>query len=665
MSRNGAIPLARRRFMRWCAGLIALSAGALASGCATLLRPRTSIAAQCRQPPDDGSFDYVVVGSGAGGGPLACNLALAGFRVLLLEAGGDEDSLVYDVPAFHALASEDERYTWNFYVRHYADPTQQARDCKYLPEHDGVLYPRCSTIGGCTAHNAMILVYPHNSDWDHIAALTGDPTWRSDSMRGFFERIERCGYRVRVAAQRRGFCGWLPTHVADPLLAARDPNVQTLVWESVAALLGPFQGRLDRFLGRVRQGIDPNDWSFVTDSATGICMTPMTTDGVRRAGSRELIRRVAAACPDQLVVRQHALATRVLFDEHARATGVEYLRGERLYGAAARPAAPGSGQRATAVARREVILCAGAFNSPQLLMLSGIGPRAELERIGIPVRVDLPGVGRNLQDRYEISVVSRASRDFALMRGMSLEPPGRGEAGDEPFREWRNGFGPYTTNGVVTSMIKHSRSAGTEPDLFMFALLGSFKGYFPNYSKEIARRKDVFTWAILKAHTHNHSGCVTLRSADPRDTPHIEFNYFAGAGGEEDLDALVEAIETVRDVNRRCGDMIAEELEPGAACATRDEVRQYVRDQAWGHHACGTCCMGPAEDAQAVVDSAFRVRGTQGLRVVDASVFPEIPGFFIACAVYMIAEKASDVIVADASGLAAQAHPSSATRGGT
>jgi choline dehydrogenase len=634
--------------MRWCAALLASSLGTLASGCASLLRPQTATSAQCRNATTEGPFDYVVVGSGAGGGPLACNLALAGFRVLLLEAGGEEDSLEYEVPAFHALASEDERYAWNFYVRHYADRAQQARDCKYVPERDGVLYPRCSTLGGCTAHNAMICVYPHNGDWDRIAALTGDATWGSDDMRALFQRVERCEYRIRAATHRRGFGGWLPLNVADPLLAARDANVQSLVWESVTALLGPVQGRLDRLLGRVRQGIDPNDWSFVADNATGLCMTPMSTDGVRRVGSRELIRCVRAACPDRLVVQTHALATRVVLDTQLRATGVEYLTGERLYRAAPPPGMPEGGQRATAIASREVIVCAGAFNSPQLLMLSGIGPRADLERLGIRPRVDLPGVGRNLQDRYEISVISRARREFELMRGMSLRPPVAGEAGDEPFREWRNGAGPYTTNGVVTSIVKRSASAGAEPDLFMFALLGSFRGYYPKYAQDIVKRKDVFTWAILKGHTRNRSGCVKLRSADPRDVPHIEFNYFAGEGGEQDLDAMVEAVETVRDINRACGDVIAEEIEPGAECATRDALRRYIRDQAWGHHACGTCRIGPPTDDDAVVDSAFRVRGTKGLRVVDASVFPYIPGFFIACAVYMIAEKASDAIVADA-----------------
>ena len=644
--------VARRRVLRAFAAVGALAV-ALVSGCGALFRagddgPSGDIA--CRESAGDDAFDYVIVGSGAGGGPLAANLARAGFRVLLLEAGGDDDSYDYDVPAFHARASEDDRYAWNFFVRHYADDARQRRDPKFRAAENGVLYPRCATLGGCTAHNAMILLYPHNSDWDNIAAITGDASWSSDNMHRYFTRLERCEYVSRIdAASRHGFDGWLATNVADPLLMVRDAFAQGLVKamlrESFATLGRPFS----RVLGRLASHFDPNDWRLVRQSGEGVCVMPVSTQGGHRVGSREYIRRVQRACPDRLVVRTRALVTRVVLDEHRRATGVEYLSGRHLYRADPLHAVADVPQREQVAARREVILCAGAFNTPQILKLSGIGPRAELERHGIAVRHDLPGVGENLQDRYEVSVVTRMRADFSLVEGMRFRPPAPGEEPDPQFREWLRGAGPYTTNGAIVSMMKRSRQERPEPDLFIFGLLGSFSGYYPGYSRAIAKGEDYFSWAILKAHTGNSAGRVTLRSNDPRDVPDVNFHYFdEGTGAVDDLDSVVEGVETVRRITARCDDIIAEELSPGAAVRTPDEIRRFVQDTAWGHHASCSCRMGPRNDAGAVVDSRFRVHGVAGLRIVDASVFPKIPGFFIAAAVYMISEKASDVIAEDA-----------------
>jgi choline dehydrogenase len=635
-------------------GVCLATASALASGCASLFAARDEPApagpVQCAPAASHGEFDYVVVGSGAGGGPLAANLALAGFDVLLLEAGGEDDFPDYRVPAFHARASEDERFAWNFFVRHYADDARQTRDEKFSAAENGVLYPRCATLGGCTAHNAMIFIYPHNSDWDGIAELTGDASWSSDNMRHYFERLERCEYlQFTEPGSRHGLSGWLTTNVADPLLIVRDAFVQIINVAALVESLGPAGARIANAWERLKHGLDPNGWQFVQRSQEGVCMTPLTTHQGRRVGSREYIDKVRSACPKRLVVRTHALATRVLFDGTNRATGVEYLAGAHLYRADPQGRPDREALRVSVTAKREVILCAGAFNTPQLLKLSGIGPRQELDRHGLPICVDRPGVGENLQDRYEITVITRMKHDFSLMKGMKLRPPLPGEEPDPQFREWLAGGGAYTTNGAVVSITKRSLPNRPEPDLFLFGLLGSFKGYFPGYSGLIAQQEDLFTWAILKAHTNNTSGRVTLRSNDPRDVPDINFNYFAGGTeAEDDLAAVVDGVETVRRINRGCQAIVAEEIVPGAAVGTREQVRQFVVDNAWGHHACGTCKMGPASDPMAVVDSRFRVYGVRGLRVVDASVFPKIPGFFIVSAVYMISEKARDAVIEDA-----------------
>jgi choline dehydrogenase len=293
-------------------------------------------------------------------------------------------------------------------------------------------------------------------------------------------------------------------------------------------------------------------------------------------------------------------------------------------------------------AKHEVILAGGTFNTPQLLMLSGIGPREHLEAVGIETRVELPGVGKNLQDRYEVGVVHRMRQDHELLRNVTLR------RGDPEFTEWQWGHGLYATNGVLLAIIKRSSHDQPDPDLFLFAIPGEFSGYVPGYA-ERGRKKDYFTWAILKAHTRNTAGNVRLRSSDPREAPDINFHYFDEGTDKhsDDLDAVVAGIEFVRKIVRRTAGVLDEEV-PGPLVRSRAALAQFVKDNAWGHHACGTCKIGADSDIDAVLDSAFRVRGVNALRVVDASIFPKIPGFFILSAIYMAAEKASDAILADA-----------------
>lgn len=637
----------RRAFGSAAAGL-----AAALGGCAPAGRPGEAQAFGI--PVAAGApVEYVVIGSGAGGGPLAANLARAGHKVVLVEAGGTDAPANYQVPGFHPFASEDPALSWAFFVRHYGSQAQQRRDSKFVADKNGVFYPRAGTLGGCTAHHAMITVTADMADWDGIAGLTGDESWRAENMRRYFQRLESCHYRpfarLPFDPSRHGYDGWLHTQINNPLLALRDKQVQQVLLSALTA--GGVPSLLNPLLSAA---LDPNDWRAEREGRAGYYNIPVSVRGSRRNGSREYILATAQALPNNLIVQPHSLVTRVLFDGN-RAVGVEYLQGRNLYRADPRApqAGPEPAPRKQIRVTREVIVSGGAFNSPQILMLSGIGPGEELAHLGIPVVSDRPGVGRNLQDRYEVTVVTKMKRNFPLLEACDFNPPEHGGGSDKCFAEWMQGGGPYATNGTVLGHIRKSSAGRERSDLFIFGAPGYFKGYYPGYSEALrGPDKDFFTWAVLKAHTRNTAGAVRLRTADPRDVPEINFRYFREGNDTagEDLTSVVAGVEFARNMTRpmfRKGGPAAEEVVPGPAVRSPAEIARFVQDEAWGHHASCTNRMGPPSDPLAVVDSRFRVLGTRGLRVVDASVFPRIPGFFIVTPTYMISEKASDVILAE------------------
>jgi choline dehydrogenase len=363
---------------------------------------------------------------------------------------------------------------------------------------------------------------------------------------------------------------------------------------------------------------------------------------------------------------------------------VRYLEKKGLYEATPpkRRNTPPSATKELRVRRNgEVILAGGAFNTPQLLMLSGIGDATHLSDMGIKLVCDLPGVGRNLQDRYEVGIVSELPqterfKGFRVLEGSRFLAPGDEErpavgiwpdnGEDRALKEWMNHRGLYATNGAVLTIIKQSqvaRQAKDEkdrvPDLFIFGLPGNFRGYKTGYSFETERElKDGrwvenhrrFTWAILKGRTQNQgekAGYVRLRKKDPLLCPEINFHYFEDGSDEwkKDLDALVEAVYFTRALMQdEKGNSPIIWPEP-AVLGNEEALRTFIQKEAWGHHACGTCKIGKDGDKWAVLDKDFRVRGVKNLRVVDASVFPRIPGFFIVTSIYMISEKASKVIL--------------------
>jgi choline dehydrogenase len=626
----------RRQFVKQTAiaGL-----GAAVASCASTegLRKIASI-----EGGDD--FDYVVVGSGAGGGPVAVNLAKAGYRVRLLEAGDkypvDKNHRNYEIPALHPFAVEDPAMRWDFFVNHYADPAKQMLDSKYIPGK-GILYPRAGTLGGCTAHNALITLYPDNKDWDDIANLFGDKSWASSNMRTYYQRLENAG-GFKGASERRGTNGWLGVEETNLAVRLKDWD-----WKMHTVAEAAAGGWAAADLGSLLKIHDPNDWSYVMNKYEGAFNIPKATSGSRRNGTRELILAALEKYPNNLILSTNSFATKVLFDSENRAVGIEFLEGAHLYSADPNSGATSGagGVRRQVRVKKEVILSGGAFNSPQLLMLSGVGPRAELTKHGIEVRVDRPGVGRNLQDRYEVGVVTKMKEQFGILdrcNGGQVNDPCADDFEANP------GSSIYSSNGPIVSLLKKSDPKRANPDLVVFALPGMFRGYYPGWSKDCVK-KDYLTWAILKGHTKNTSGTVTLKSADPLATPEINFNYFDEGTDPngEDLNAVLKGIEFARGVNNR--GMVKKFLQnEELPVAQGEDLKNFVKKEAWGHHASCSNKMGVDSDPMAVLDNKFRVRGTKGLRVVDASVFPRVPGLFIVVPIYMIAEKASDDILADA-----------------
>ncbi|PHH87889.1 hypothetical protein CDD83_8280 [Cordyceps sp. RAO-2017] len=633
-------------------------------------------------------YDYIIVGSGAGGSPLAARLATYGHRVLLIDAGDDQTkSYEYRVPAMSLKSSEYVPMSWNFFVNHYPDLERQRRDSKMTwrtrsgkdyvgldpppgSTPKGVLYPRAGTLGGCTAHNAMITSYPNDADWDDIAQLTGDDSWAAPKMRKIFQRIERCRY-FPALPRGHGYTGWLTTSVTSLKFTLQDIKLGAMVLAAASAA-GQGIGKLmldARGLAQVAFR-DLNAAVKGRDQREGIFQMPLAIKDGARSGPVDFIQQVLAAQNRDGSPKYHldilltTLVTRINFDHggkdgRPRAVGVEFARGRSLYRADPRAS---YGQRLphkrNIRARREVIVAAGTFNTPQLLKLSGIGPKAELRRWGIPVVVDSPGVGTNMQDRYETTVVSNSPKNFSLTEQCRFAT----SESDPCMHDWKyedsiSNRGAYTTSGIALAVLKKSSvTVHDRPDLFMAGIVADFKGYFPSYADKATSTANHWTWIILKAHTRNRAGTVHLRSRDPRDTPLINFNYFDSGtndNGEADLDAqaLVEGLDWARkateNINHAPIFTKYTEVWPGNQVKGRADMKDWVKREAWGHHASCTCPMGADSDRSAPLDSKFRVRGVDNLRVVDASAFPRIPGYFIVTSVYMISEKAADVIHAD------------------
>ncbi len=526
-------------------------------------------------------FDYVIVGAGTAGCVLANRLSAEGRRtVLLLEAGPEDSYLWIHVPIGYGKTMFHPVYNWGFYTE--PEPTMNGRN---------VYWPRGKGLGGCSSINGLIYIRGQPQDYDHWAA-EGNPGWAWADVLPYFKRLES---NERGESEFHGASG--------PLACSDIPKKHELI-----------EAIID---GAGELGI-PRNPDFNTDRQEGVGYYQLNTRKGWRSSTATGYLKPARSRPN-LAVEVEAQATRIVLDG-ARADGVEYRQG---------------GQTKTVKARREVLLAAGALQSPQLLQLSGIGPGALLQTFGIPVVVDLPGVGENLQDHLQLRLIYQCAKPITT--------------NDELNSWWRSAkiglqwilfrSGPLAIGinqgGLFTRVLPESAT----PDVqFHFATL----------SAEMAGAKvhpfSGFTFSVCQLRPTSR-GRVQIKSPDPLAPPAMRANYLAT---ELDRRCAVAGVRLARRIaaTRPMQAYVKAEYRPGAAAQTDEDLLEFCRNHgATIFHPVGTCKMGA--DAQSVVDSRLRVHGIAGLRVVDCSMMPTISSGNTAAPVVMVAEKASDLILAD------------------
>ena len=418
--------------------------------------------------------------------------------------------------------------------------------------------------------------------------------------------------------------------------------------------------QLAELLRRDMNIVDPDRYASNKSTLLPLAISP--TSGSRSSIAKHINKVVEAGYP--LTISLHSLATKLLFEEcdgKPKAIGVEYMIGEGLYSADTRYNVSQQPEALRTIrAKKEVVVAGGTFNTPQILKLSGIGPREELEELDIPVIVDLPAVvghlctsclpcvqltlfqGNFMQDNYESPIHIRAEVPWQDTANTSCTRSYN--ASDPCFVQWEtNGTGPYALSlGTFFLLWRSSVSWDDDADLFYLSAAGfGDSGFYPGFSRR-QPVPEMWGTSIVKMQTANPSGTVLLQSKDPRQAPEINFNFFA-QNAETDLQALAEGVE----VMMRAYDDVGL---PYTVVSPNPEVdmHQALMDEAFSHHASSSCRMGPVGDRSSCVDSKFRVHGVDNLRVVDASVFPRVPGAMPNGPTFTISRKAYEVILESA-----------------
>jgi choline dehydrogenase len=537
--------------------------------------------AAANRSPETFEFDYVIVGAGSAGCVLANRLSAdAKNSVLLLEAGPKDSNIWIHVPLGYGKLFKENTVNWMYQT----EPE---------PELDGrtVFQPRGKVLGGSSSINGLLYVRGQHEDYDRWRQH-GNSGWGYDDVLPYFKKAED---QQRGADDFHGTGGPLPVSDlihADPLSAA--------------------------FIAAAAETGIPKNPDFNGASQEGAGFFQTTTRRGRRASTAVAYLRPAKG-RNNLRVETSALAQRVVF-EGRRAVAVEYRT---------------AGSLRTARARKEILISGGAYNSPQLLQLSGVGPADLLRKHGIDVVLDAPGVGRDLQDHMQVRVVMRCAKSITL-NDIVNHPVRRILAGAR-YAAFRKG--PLTiAAGTSGAFFKTSPRLAT-PDIQIHFLpfstdkMGEKLHAFSGFSASVCQLRP------------ESRGSLRIRSADPTAPPEIRINYLST---EVDRTANVEGLKILRKILHApaLSSYVVEEVDPGAKVSSDEALLNYCRARGSTiYHPTSTCRMG--SDPLAVVDQRLRVRGMEGLRVVDASIMPDLVSGNTNAATIMIAEKASEMILED------------------
>ena len=527
-------------------------------------------------------FDYIIVGAGSAGCVLANRLSADGKNsVLLLEAGPKDSNIWIHVPLGYGRLFKEKTVNWMYQTE--PEPGLGGRT---------VFQPRGKVLGGSSSINGLLYVRGQHEDYDRWRQH-GNLGWGFDDVLPYFKKAED---QTRGADDFHGTGGPLPvSNLGHP-----DPISAAFVEAAVEV------------------GIPRNsDFNGATQEGAGFCQT--TTKGGRRASTAVAYLRPAKA-RSNLHVETSALAEKILF-EGRRAVGVAYRT---------------AGIPRTARARKEILVSGGAFNSPQLLQLSGVGPADLLRQHGVEVVLDAPGVGYDLQDHMQVRVVMRCSQAITL-----------NDIVNNPFRKVMTGlrYAAFRTGPLTIAAGTSGAFFKTDPRLATPDIQIHFLPFSTDKMGEKLHPFSGFTASVCQLRPESR-GSLRIRSADPAAPPEIRINYLAS---EVDRTTNVEGLKILRKILHApaLAPYVVEEVDPGDKVTSDEALLAYCRVRGSTiYHPTSTCRMG--NDPLAVVDQRLRVRGIEGLRVVDASVMPDLVSGNTNAPVIMIAEKASEMILQDA-----------------